>query len=122
MPGGGSLIDSWGGRPYDAPAFLLSTARPRAGPHHTDSQVVARGRWPTVKGLEAEVRMLQLELELIEERRLTLPPGQLPGKWDQRRREARRRAQRLGTARSNLRRARWRRRTLRILTCGLLSR
>ena len=52
--------------------------------------------------------MLELELQLIEERRLTLPPGQLPWERDQRRREARRREQRLGSARSNLRRARWR--------------
>ncbi|MCY3923354.1 MAG: hypothetical protein OXG27_13320 [Chloroflexi bacterium] len=73
-----------------------------------------KAHWPSVEGLEAEVRMLELELELelIEERRLTLPPGQLPWEWDQRRREARRRTQRLGTARSNLRRARWRWRLL----------
>ncbi|MCY3558382.1 MAG: hypothetical protein OXH13_07020 [Chloroflexi bacterium] len=63
--------------------------------------------------------MLDVELELIEERRLTLPPGQLPWEWDKRRREARRRAQRLGTARPNLLRARWRRRVLRVLNLGI---
>lgn len=81
-----------------------------------------KAHWPSVEGLEAEVRMLELELELIEERRLTLPPGRLPWEWDQRRREARRRAQQLGTARTNLRRARWRRRVSRVVTCALLAR
>ena len=79
-----------------------------------------KARWPSVEGLEAEVRMLELELELIEERRLTLPPGQLPWEWDQRRREARRRTQRLGTARSALRRRCWRRKLLRLCTLGLV--
>ena len=78
--------------------------------------------WPSLEGLEAEVRMLELEIELIEERRLTLPPGQLPWTWDQRRREARRRTQRLGTARSALRRVRWRLRLLRLFSLGLLTR
>lgn len=81
-----------------------------------------KAHWPSVEGLEAEVRMLELELELIEERHLTLPPGQLPWEWDQRRRETRRRAQRLGTARRNLRRARWRRRLTRGFSLGVLGR
>ena len=76
--------------------------------------------WPSAEGLEAEVRMLELELELIEQRRLTLPPGELPWDWDRRRREARRRTQRLATARSNLRRARWRRRLLCVVGIGFL--
>ncbi|MYF23216.1 MAG: hypothetical protein F4209_10835 [Chloroflexi bacterium] len=76
--------------------------------------------WPSVKGLEAEVRMLELELELIKERKLTLPRARLPWEWDQRRREARRRAQRLGTARRNLRRSRWRRWLLRVIGIRLL--
>jgi len=78
-----------------------------------------KAHWPSVEGLEAEVRMLELELQLIEERRLTLPPGQLPWEWDQRRREARRREQRLGNARSKLRRARRRRVVATALTFGL---
>ncbi len=78
-----------------------------------------KAQWPSVEGLEAEVRMLELELDLIEERHLTLPPGQLPWEWDQRRREAGRRGQRLGTARSNLRRARWRRWWKRALSLGV---
>ena len=34
--------------------------------------------WPKVEGLQAEVRMLELELVLIEEHRLSLPPGEIP--------------------------------------------
>ncbi|MYD93290.1 MAG: hypothetical protein F4Y02_06290 [Chloroflexi bacterium] len=79
-----------------------------------------KAHWPSVEGLDAEVRMLELELELIEERRLTIPPGQLPWEWDQRGREARRREQRLGTARSNLRRAGWRRWLLQLLSLELM--
>ena len=77
-----------------------------------------KAHWLSVEGLEAEVRMLELELELIEQRRLTLPPGRLPWEWDQRRREAQQRTQRLGTARRNLRRARWRRRLLLLVGVG----
>lgn len=33
---------------------------------------------PSIEGLAAEVWMLELELKRIEERLLTLPPGQLP--------------------------------------------
>ena len=87
-----------------------------------EQQVQFDRHWPSVHGLEAEVRMLELELELIEERHLTLPPGRLPWEWDQRRREARRRRQRLGTARLALKRARWRRRLLRLASLGLLGR
>ena len=78
--------------------------------------------WPKLAGLEAEVRMLQLEIELIAERELTLPPGELPWACDQRRRELRRRNQRLGTARSTLSRRLWRRRLVRICTLGLVGR
>ncbi len=77
--------------------------------------------WPKLEGLEAEVRMLELEIELIAERELTLPPGKLPWAWDQRRRELRRRNQRLGTARSTLSRRLWRRRLVRGLSLGLLG-
>ena len=66
--------------------------------------------WPQVKGLEAEVRMLELETALIDEYRLTLPPAQVPWEWWRRERELARRADRLKSARSALRRARWRQR------------
>ncbi|MCY3923599.1 MAG: hypothetical protein OXG27_14565 [Chloroflexi bacterium] len=78
-------------------------------------------RQERLEGLEAEVRMLELETELIEEWELTLPPGRLPWEWDQRRRELRRRNQRLGTARANLRRRRRRRWLLRVCTLGLIG-
>ena len=66
--------------------------------------------WPRLEGLEAEVRMLELETALIDEHRLTLPPAQVPWEWWRRERELGRRHERLGSARSALRRARWRRR------------
>ncbi len=66
--------------------------------------------WPQLEGLDAEVRMLELETALIDEHRLTLPPAQVPWEWWRRERELARRAARLVTARSALRRARWRRR------------
>ena len=136
-------------RPNGSTSGTASTASTARSPHRTYPQVVTveelpddgevfgeamsliaewreqqarfRAHWPSVAGLEAEVRMLELETELIEERRLTLPPGQLPWEWDQRRREARRRTQRLRTARANLRRSRWRRGLLSVLSLGLLG-
>ena len=134
-------------RPGGDGSDSASTASPLHSPHHTYPQVVTveplsddpevfgetmsliaewreqqarfKAHWPLVEGLEAEVQMLELELELIEERRLTLPPGQLPWEWDQRRREARRREQRLRNARSKLRQARRRRVVATALTFGL---
>ena len=83
-----------------------------------EQRALFKAHWPSLEGLEAEVRMLELELELIEELRLTLPPGKLPWEWDQCRREVRRREQRLRTARRNLRRAHWRRRLLLLVGVG----
>ena len=77
--------------------------------------------WPQLEGLAGEVRMLELELELVEGRRLTLPPGEIPWEWSQRMTELRRRRERLETARSALRRARWRRWLVRLLTLRLPS-
>ncbi len=69
-----------------------------------------KAHWPQLEGLDAEVRMLELETALIDEHHLTLPPAQVPWEWWRRERELARRAARLVTARSALRRARWRRR------------
>ena len=77
--------------------------------------------WPAVEGLEAETRMLELELVLIGEHGLTLPPGKVPWRWDLRVRELQQRRQRLAAAGRNLRRARWRRRIGRAIGLGLLS-
>ena len=72
--------------------------------------------WPELAGREAEARMLELELRLVEEHRLTLPPDRVP--WDDfaRRDELRRRQGKLGLARRNLRRARLKGRLLRFVT------
>lgn len=75
--------------------------------------------WPQIEGLEAEVRMLELETALIDEHRLTLPPAQVPWEWWRRERELARRAERLKSARVALRRARWRRWAARILPARL---
>ncbi|MYA00642.1 MAG: hypothetical protein F4Y35_02535 [Chloroflexi bacterium] len=74
--------------------------------------------WPAVEGLEAEVRMLALELALIGEHGLTLPPGKLPWRWDLRERELQQRRRRLAAAGRRLRRARWRSLMVRALTGG----
>ena len=86
----------------------------------TEREVFESG-WPHLRGREAEARMLELELRLVEEHRLTLPPDRVP--WDEfaRRDELRRRQGKLALAQRNLRRARLRRRLLsvvRILTLG----
>lgn len=77
-----------------------------------------RAGWPHPTGREAEVGMLELELRLIEEHQLTLPPDRVP--WDEfaRRDELERRRRKLELARRNLGRARLRRRLLRIATLG----
>ena len=68
---------------------------------------------------EAKARMLTLEIALIEEHELTLPPASYP--WDQfeRRDQAWRRRQSLGDARVERNRALLRLWLRRILTCGL---
>ena len=78
--------------------------------------------WPTRSGREAEVRMLQLAIGLVEDHQLTLPPQQMP--WDQfQRRDALVRLRgRLADARTDLRRAGRRSWLLRLLTLGLRGR
>ncbi len=77
-----------------------------------------RAGWPHPEGREAEVRMLELELRLIEQHQLTLPPDRVP--WDEfaRRDELQLRRRKLALARRNLGRARLKRRLLRIVTLG----
>ena len=77
-----------------------------------------RTGWPHTTGREAEVRMLELELQLIEEHRLTLPPDRVP--WDEfaRRDELQLRQRKLTLARRNLGRVRLKRRLLHVLTLG----
>ena len=69
--------------------------------------------------LDAEQRMRELELVLIGDHELTLPPAVYP--WDRadRRNELWRRRQALADARAERRQALWRRRALRLLTLGI---
>ena len=67
---------------------------------------------------EARMRMLGLELVLIEEHELTLPPASYPWGWEERRDEARRRRRRLDSAEVDRNRALLRVWLRRILTFG----
>ena len=77
--------------------------------------------WPELAGREAEARMLELELRLVEEHRLTLPPDRVP--WDEfaRRDELQLRQRKLTLARRNLRRAWLKGRLLSVVTLGRRS-
>ena len=65
--------------------------------------------------LNARERWLQLEIELIQEHELTLPPTTYPWDWGDRRQEVRRRTQYLDDVRVERNRLRLRR----FLACGL---
>lgn len=78
-----------------------------------------KAHWPSVEGYIAEVRMVELELELISEYELTMPPADLPWQDWQRKRELQQRRARLDEARHKLRRKRIRRIVVRLLTLGL---
>ena len=80
-----------------------------------------KARWPSVEGYVAEVQMVELELELISEYELTMPPADLPWQDWQRKRELQQRHARLDEARHKLRRKRIRRFVVRLLTLGLLG-
>ncbi len=77
-----------------------------------------KAHWPSVEGYVAEVRMVELELELISEYELTMPPADLPWQDWQRKRELQQRHARLDEARHKLRRKRIRRVIVRLLTRG----
>ena len=74
---------------------------------------------PALATAEAKQRMLRLELAIIEEHELTLPPASYP--WDQfdRRDHARRRRLSLGDARVERNQALLRRWLHRVFACGL---
>ena len=80
-----------------------------------------KAHWPSVEGYVAEVRMVELELELISEYELTMPPADLPWQDWQRKRELQQRRARLDEARHKLRLKRIRRVIVRLLTLGLLG-
>ena len=86
----------------------------------------ARDRWlalletgPALATAEAKIRMLELEIALIEKHELTLPPASYPWGWENRRDQARRRVGRLDEAEEDRRKALLRRWVRRILTFGL---
>ena len=96
---------------------VYGPAWPSVEEWRTEREAFQEG-WPHLRGREAEVRMLELELRLIEQHHLTLPPDRVP--WDEfaRRDELQLRQRKLTLARRNLRRARLRRRLLRFVTLG----
>ena len=68
---------------------------------------------------EARMRMLHLEIAIIEEHELTLPPASYPWNWEGRRQQVRRREQSLGSAEVHRNRALLRLWLRRIFTCGI---
>ena len=68
---------------------------------------------------EAKMRMLRLEIAIIEKHELTLPPASYPWNWEGRRDEVRRRQRSLGSAEVDRNRALLRLWLRRILTVGL---
>lgn len=82
---------------------------------------VVTEHWPSVEGYVAEVGTVELEIELISQHGLTMPPADIPWRDWQRKRELQRRHARLGEARRKLRRKRLRRFIVRLLTLGLLG-
>ena len=87
-----------------------------------EQRVVFLAHWPLIEGVQAELRMVEIEVELIEQHGLTLPPDKLPWTPWQREQELSRRGVRLRSTRSALRRARLRRFVIRLLTLGLVGR
>ena len=84
-----------------------------------DARRASREGRRRLERLDAELRMRELELVLIGDHELTLPPAVYP--WDRadRRNELWRRREALADARDERRRALWRRRARRVLTLGL---
>ena len=81
-----------------------------------------KAHWPTIPGYVAEIRMVELEVELIGEHELTFSSDEPPWPNWRRRQELQDRAERLKVARTKLRKKRVRRFFLRLLTLGLWGR
>ena len=87
-----------------------------------EQHVEFKAHWPAIPGYVAEIRMVELEVELISEHELTFSSDEPPWpKW-RRRQELQDRAERLEVARTKLRKKRIRRFVVRLLTLGLLAR
>ena len=96
---------------YDAAAPLVAESRRLYGGGVDEGNRVERA--------EAEERMRELEVELIEVHALTLPPATYPWTDGERRSEVRSRRMTLARVRGERIRAQWRRRVRRVLTVGL---
>ena len=81
-----------------------------------------KAHWPTIPGYVAEIRMVELEVELIGEHELSFSTDEPPWPNWRRRQELQDRAERLEVARHKLRKKRIRRFFLRLLTLGLWGR
>lgn len=86
----------------------------------------ARSKWlalletgPALATAEAKMRMLELEIAIIKEHELTLPPASSPWDWEVRQDEIRRRQRSLRTAEVDRNRALLRLWVRRVLTLGL---
>ena len=74
---------------------------------------------PALATAEAKMRMLKLEIAIIEEHELTVPPASYPWDWEARQDEIRRRQRSLRTAEVDRNRALLRLWVRRVLTLGL---
>ncbi len=81
-----------------------------------------KAHWPTIPGYVAEIRMVELEVELISEHELTFSLDEPPWPNWRRRQELQDRVERLEVAHTKLRKKRIRRFFLRLLTLGLWGR
>ena len=81
-----------------------------------------KAHWPKIPGYVAEIRVVELEVELIGEHELTFSSDEPPWPNWRRRQELQDRAERLEVARTKLRKKRVRRFFLRLLTLGLSGR
>ena len=81
-----------------------------------------KAHWPKIPGYVAEIRMVELEVQLIGEHELTFSSDEPPWPNWRRRQELQDRAERLEVAHTKLRKKRIRRFFLRLLTLGLWGR
>ena len=81
-----------------------------------------KAQWPKIPGYVAEIRMVELEVELIVEHELSFSTDEPPWPNWRRRQELQDRAERLEVARTKLRKKRIRQLVLRLLTLGLWGR
>ena len=81
-----------------------------------------KAHWPKIPGYVAEIRMVELEVQLIGEHELTFSSDEPPWPNWRRRQDLQDRAERLEVAHTKLRKKRIRRFFLRLLTLGLWGR